>query len=141
MRETGIFRKLKNVAGPVLKYFWLGVQNPSFRFVVVRVRDHSFFNTFSVSALVSVPLLCGRLGMVCEGEYELLEQIGRGSFGKVYRAQHDSGEVHAIKVQTTSHNRQDDLIFVLQATTIRVQQHTHRTSSEHFGVSYQIRAV
>lgn len=36
--------------------------------------------------------------MVCEEEYELLEQIGRGSYGKVYRAQHDSGEVHAIKV-------------------------------------------
>ena len=37
--------------------------------------------------------------MVCEEEYELLEQIGRGSYGKVYRAQHDSGEVHAIKVR------------------------------------------
>ncbi|CAB1104688.1 unnamed protein product [Ectocarpus sp. CCAP 1310/34] len=36
--------------------------------------------------------------MVCEEEYELLDQIGRGSYGKVYRAQHDSGEVHAIKV-------------------------------------------
>lgn len=36
--------------------------------------------------------------MVCEEEYELLEQIGRGSYGKVYRAQHESGEVHAIKV-------------------------------------------
>eukprot|EP00752_Nemacystus_decipiens_P012064 g10695.t1 len=36
--------------------------------------------------------------MACEEEYELLEQIGRGSYGKVYRAQHDSGEVHAIKV-------------------------------------------
>lgn len=37
--------------------------------------------------------------MVSEDEYELLEQIGRGSFGKVYRARHDSGEVHAIKVR------------------------------------------
>lgn len=36
--------------------------------------------------------------MVCEEEYEILDQIGRGSYGKVYRAQHDSGEVHAIKV-------------------------------------------
>lgn len=36
--------------------------------------------------------------MVSETEYELLEEIGRGSYGKVYRARHDSGEVHAIKV-------------------------------------------
>lgn len=50
------------------------------------------------------PLLSAEQGegshsrMVCEEEYELLEKIGRGSYGKVYRAQHDSGEVHAIKV-------------------------------------------
>lgn len=42
--------------------------------------------------------------MVCEEEYELLDQIGRGSYGKVYRAQHDSGEVHAIKVRSASKN-------------------------------------
>ena len=39
---------------------------------------------------------------MCEEEYELLDQIGRGSYGKVYRAQHSSGEVHAIKVREKS---------------------------------------
>ena len=36
--------------------------------------------------------------MVCEDEYEFLEEIGRGSSGRVYKAKHDSGELHAIKV-------------------------------------------
>lgn len=37
-------------------------------------------------------------GMVCESEYELIEEIGRGSYGKVYQARHESSDIHAIKV-------------------------------------------
>lgn len=54
------------------------------------------------SAVGPLPHFVVSVTMVCEEEYELLEQIGRGSYGKVYRAQHDSGEVHAIKVRLQS---------------------------------------
>jgi serine/threonine protein kinase len=36
--------------------------------------------------------------MSCD-DYELLEKIGKGSFGKVYKAKHKDGSVVAIKVR------------------------------------------
>ncbi|CAM9723806.1 unnamed protein product [Discosporangium mesarthrocarpum] len=36
--------------------------------------------------------------MVGSGDYELLEEVGRGSFGRVFRARHRNGDVHAIKI-------------------------------------------
>src|SRR5437868_5097684 len=72
------------------------------------------------------------------GEYRLLQRLGRGSFGIVYRAEHihDRSQA-AVKLLQLQLTRYEDLKgFLTEARTIRLR-HRHIVSLLDFGLSHE----
>jgi outer membrane protein assembly factor BamB len=72
------------------------------------------------------------------GEYRLLHQLGRGSFGIVYQAEHiHDGSQVAVKLLQLQLTRYEDLKgFLTEARTMRFQ-HPHIVSLLDFGLSHE----
>jgi serine/threonine-protein kinase len=73
------------------------------------------------------------------GEYEILEQIGRGAMGVVYRARDEAGREVALKVMASELTHDDELVerFKREAMTASRLEHPNVTQIFAFGDSDQ----
>ena len=80
-------------------------------------------------------LLRGRADGFFLGPYRILEQIARGRFAGVYKAQHESGQVVAIKVLPTSKARDPDVLarFKREAKLLTRLDHPNVVRAFHVG--------